>query len=204
MADLDSSSGADLWNMHNKSVKSMARAVGSLSTNRNGNPDNENDPDACLTPGTKALAKLFNLMGANAIPKDLMYLFRDVKSFFLIKGKDENGKLESVRPIGARSIFSRLFGRGVAYSLLSALREWCGKNNFVLDHVGVEKMIKATVGILEFHKGWLAILPDIINAFNEMERAEMIKIFMKMPARENAVGYLKNCICRVSSIGQNF
>ena len=38
---------------------------------------------------------------------------------------------------------------------------------------------------------YFAILPDIINAFNEMERAEMIKIFMKIPACEKAIGYLK-------------
>jgi hypothetical protein len=173
--------------VHNKLLRSVARSVVPS------NPDElEGDDDGPkYTPGTLALCTFFNLMGAGAIPEDLMYILRDVKSFYIIKKMDNDGNVDGVRPIGARSIFVRIFGKGVACSLLQELRRVLGLNNFVLDHVGVEKLVKICVGTLEYHPEFVGLFPDIINAFNSMDRAKMLSVFAADPACGEAMHYLK-------------
>jgi len=189
MKKLDTSSGGDLWSTHNKTLRAVARSTIPASDENNSNKETTKSPK--YTSGTLAICTLLNLMGAGKVPQDLMYIFRDVKSFYIIKKKDSEGNLKGVRPIGARSIFSRIFGKGVACSLLKAMRKLLGMDNSILDHVGIEKLIKACVAILECHPQFIGLFPDIINAFNSMDRAKMLRIFSKDPQLATAMNYLK-------------
>ena len=187
MKRLDTSSGGDLWNVHNKTLRSLARSF--VPPNPDEIDGDSNGPK--YTKGTLAICTLLNLMGAGAIPADIMYIFRDLKSFYIIKNVDEDGNLEGVRPIGVRSIFVRIFGKGIACSLIQPIREKLGQNNSVMDHVGVEKLVKVAIAILESHPERMGIFPDIINAFNSMDRAMMLTILEEDPELGEAMNYLK-------------
>ena len=61
--------------------------------------------------------------------------------------------------------------------------------NAVVDTVGCEKIIKVVMALLERCPHYVVLLPDIINAFNTMARARMLKVFIKK--FPSAYAYLK-------------
>ena len=85
----------------------------------------------------------------------------------------------TLRPIGARSIHTRVIGRATAQIIKPVVAEHLGTLNAVVDTVGCEKIIKVTTALLEKFPNHVVLLPDIINAFNTMARAKMLKNFIE-------------------------
>ena len=140
----------------------------------------ENEPKATsgLSQGMIALADFYNSIFKHGVPDDTAYLFADLNTFFLAKKRDGQGRvIGNPRPIGARSIHTRVIGRATAKIIKPAVSKHLGTLNAVVDPVGCEKIIKATTAVLEKFPTFVVLLPDIINAFNTMARAEMLNDF---------------------------
>ena len=102
-----------------------------------------------LSKGTVALTTFFNLLGINKFPKTMHHVLRNLRTFYIVKKTDDEGKTTAVRPIGARCIISRIFNRCISYQYRDLLRSKMGINNCALDIVGCEKIAKAITVVLE-------------------------------------------------------
>ena len=171
---LNKATGTGLFNGSNTILKSIADQV---EPSRG-----ENEPKATsgLTKGMLALAKFYNSIFKYGVPDDTAYLFADLNTFF--SGEEARRPRKVIgnpRPIGARSIHTRVIGRATAQIIKPVVAEHLGTLNAVVDTVGCEKIIKVTTALLEKFPNHVVLLPDIINAFNTMARARMLKTSLR-------------------------
>ena len=97
----------------------------------------------------------------------------------------------AVRPLGLRNPLLKTWHRMVSRGNRSAIREYVEPQQVVLSQGGAGLLVSSVRESLELKKGdnWVCVKLDISNAFNEVLRAETVKVFSEEPSLQHLAAF---------------
>ena len=103
----------------------------------------------------------------------------------------KTGEKTSVRPLGLRNPLLKTWHRMVSRGNRQAIKDFVEPQQVVLSQGGAGLLVSSVRESLEVKKGedWVCFKVDIMNAFNEMLRAETVKVFSEEPSLQHMAAF---------------